>query len=102
MEKLLRIFMLCIGLIAVFCLVNAFGGECTKKCGVSRGKHTIESADGKRFYRIYVKDDSGVLEVQTQEADYPTIEMGDSVCYEIRYGLFTKTIIETFNAKIKK
>jgi hypothetical protein len=29
------------------------------------------------------------------------IDMGDSVCYEVRYGLFTNTIIETFNAKCK-
>jgi hypothetical protein len=101
MEKIIRIIMIGVGLFAVFCLVNAFGGQCTKKCGVSNGKHTLQGADGKRFYRIYVKGDSGVLDVQTQEEDYPLIDMGDSVCYEIRYGLFTNTIIETFNAKCK-
>jgi hypothetical protein len=86
MEKIIRFIMICIGLFAVF---------------VSHGKHTLQGADGKRFYRIYVKGDSGIVDVQTQEEDYPLIDMGDSVCYEVRYGLFTNTIIETFNAKCK-
>jgi len=93
--------MICVGLFSVLFLVNAFFGECTQKSGIAHGKHTLQSAEGKKFYRIFVKGDSGILDVQTQEENYPTIEMGDSVYFNIRYGLFTRSIIEMYNARKK-
>ena len=86
MAKIIRLFTGALILFAILFLINGFAGKCTKRCGVAYGKHTLESAEGKRFYRIYVKGDSNV---------------GDSVCYTIRYGLFTQSIIEMYNAQKK-
>ena len=101
MEKIIRLITGAILLFAVLFLVNAFAGNCTRQCGVAYGKHTLQSADGQRFYRIYVKGDSNLLDVQTQDKDYSSIKAGDSVYYTIRYGLFTRHIIELYNAHKK-
>jgi hypothetical protein len=101
MAKIIRLITGALILFAILFLINGFAGKCTKRCGVAYGKHTLESAEGKRFYRIYVKGDSNVLDVQTQHWDYSSINAGDSVCYTIRYGLFTQSIIEMYNAQKK-
>ena len=92
--------MVALCLYAFLFLVNAFAGKCSTKYGISHGKHTLESADGKRFYRIYVKGDSSILDVQTQSYYYDKIDIGDSVVYEVRTGLFTGGIIEQYNAHL--
>lgn len=99
-----RIIKLTIGLLivgAVLFLVDAFAGICTQTRGICVNKHIVQSADGKNFYRIVVKQNLDVLEVQSQSWDYDSINIGDSVYFTIRQGLFTNSIIERYNA-IKK
>jgi hypothetical protein len=101
LPSILHLTLLFIGLLGFLFLVNAFFGKVTTLGGKVVEKRIVKNEQGYPFYRVFVKSDSGLVQVQTQPHDYPTINLGDSVTYKVRKGLFIHNIIETYNAKLK-
>jgi len=101
LSTILHIVLLSIGLLGFLFLTNAFLGESTTHEGKVVNKRIVENAEGRSFYRVFVTTDTYVVQVQTQPHDYPKINIGDSVTYKVRKGLFIHNIIETYNAKLK-
>jgi hypothetical protein len=101
MKELLKIIMLYLGIFAGLYLLNAFGGKCTTHQGKVIQKRIVKNSQGHPFFRVLVKNDSSVVQVQTQPYAYPTINVGDTVNYTIRKGLFIPNVIETYNATKK-
>jgi hypothetical protein len=101
LPSILHLTLLFIGLLGFLFLVNAFFGKVTTHGGKVVEKRIVKNVQGYPFYRVFVKSDSGLVQVQTQPNDYPTINVGDLVTYKVRKGLFIHNIIETYNAKLK-
>jgi hypothetical protein len=102
LHNFLRTLLLLIGLGAFLFLLNAFLGKCTNHYGRVVEKRVVRNSQGHPFYRVLVRTDSDIVQVQTQPQTYPTINVGDSVNYTIRKGLFIPNVIERFNANPKK
>jgi hypothetical protein len=102
LPSILHLTLLFIGLLGFLFLVNALFGKVTTLGGKVVEKRIVKNVQGYPFYRVLVRTDSDIVQVQTQPQTYPTINVGDSVNYTIRKGLFIPNVIERFNANPKK
>ena len=98
---ILQIALYLVGLFAFVFLANAFLGKISSHQGKVKKKYIKNNQQGKPFYRVCIMVDSNMVELQSQPHDYEMIEVGDSVTYYVRKGLFNNAIIERYNAKIK-
>lgn len=97
----LQLSLYLIGFFMFFFLVNAFFGRVYEKHGVVQRKFIKPDQTDKIFCRVSLQEDTAMVDVQCQPRDYNMIDVGDSVKYYIRVGLFNQNIIERYNAKVK-
>lgn len=98
---ILQISLYLVGLFAFVFLANAFFGKVSLHEGKVKKKYVKSNTQGQSFYRVCIANDSNLVDLQSQPYDYKEIEVGDSIIYYVRRGLFNNEIIERYNAKLK-
>lgn len=98
---ILQMALYLLGLFGFLFLANAFFGKITTQNGKVTRKFVDTTSQGNLLYRVSILKDSATLDIQAQPSEFKYIEIGDSITYYTRQGLFNKKVIEQYNARVK-